>query len=200
MSARRDGGISDSADGISDRVLAAKVQEGDRAAFERLVRLYMRPVSAIASSLLRQIEEVDDAVQDTFLRVLERIHLYNPRRPFAPWIYQVARNVARNRWRTNHRAKRRSDDVELAKVPVADDTDSPDNRTEISELRRYVEKAIEELPERQRVAVRLHDIEGFKAQEIAEFLGVSDGTVRANLHHARKTLRARLKPIAREWI
>ena len=63
-----------------------------------------------------------------------------------------------------------------------------------------MELAVETLPERQRAVFRLHDVEGFGTQEVAEMLGVSEGTVRANLHHARRALREKLEPYAREWI
>jgi RNA polymerase sigma-70 factor (ECF subfamily) len=177
----------------SDNELAIRVQSGDRDAFELLARRYMRPVYAVVSSFLRQQEDVDDSAQETFLRALERIHSYNPKRPFAPWLYQVARNIARNRWK--YLKSRQHEDlaaVEGVGKEVAGD--DPSRLAELSELRKKVAAAIESLPERQRTAFRLHDVEGFKAIEIAEMLGVSDGTVRANVHHARRALRERLEP------
>ena len=84
---------------LSDNELAIRVQGGDRDAFETLARRYMRPVYAVVSSLLSLREDIDDSAQETFLRALEKIHSYNPKREFAPWLYQVGRNVARNRWK-----------------------------------------------------------------------------------------------------
>ena len=184
---------------VSDSVLAASVQAGDREAFETLARRYMRSVSAVVSSILRQREDIDDAVQETFLRVLERIHSFNPSRPFSPWLYQVARNVARNRWAALKR-RRTEDPSSLERVASDTELPSPSTAAELSELRQRVELAVETLPARQRAAFRLHDVEGFETQEVAEMLGVSDGTVRANLHHARRALRQKLEPYAREWI
>ncbi len=199
MSARQNGDVSHAADEIPDSVLAKRVQEGDRFAFEHLVSRYMRSVFAVTSSVLGQRDDAEDAVQDTFLRVLERIQLYDPKRPFAPWLYQVARNVARNRWRKIRRTKEeRVEDIETS--PDELDGDRPDDNTELSELRQRVNRAIDKLPERQRTAFRLHDIEGYTTPEIADLLGVKEGTVRANLHHARKMLGKQLKPFAREWI
>jgi len=177
----------------SDGELARRVQGGDRNAFELLARKYMRPVYAVVSSFLRHQEDIDDSVQEAFLRALERIHSYNPTRPFAPWLYQVARNVARNRWKyLDNRRYESVDDLDRAAVAV--ECDDPARFAELSELRDRVAAAIDELPERQRTAFRLHDVDGFKATEIAEMLGVNDGTVRANVHHARRALRARLEP------
>lgn len=178
---------------VSDGELARRVQNGDRDAFEQLARKYMRPVHAVVSSFLHYREDVEDGVQESFLRALERIHSFNPKRPFAPWLYQVARNVARNR--RKYLKGRNHEDIEtVERQPATTDADDPAKFTELSELRQLVAGAIDSLPERQRTAFRLHDIDGFKATEIAELMGVSAGTVRANIHHARRTLRARLAP------
>jgi RNA polymerase sigma-70 factor (ECF subfamily) len=174
---------------LSDSELAVRVRGGDDEAFEILARRYLRPVYAVVSSFLSSQEDIDDSAQDTFLRALEKIHSYNPNRPFAPWLYQVARNVARNRWK--YLKKRQHEELEEVRKKV--DGNDPSKLSELSELRSQIAEAIESLPERQRTAFRLHDVEGFKATEIAEMLGVSDGTVRANLHHARRELRKRLK-------
>ena len=175
---------------LSDNELAIRVQGGDRDAFETLARRYMRPVYAVVSSLLSLREDIDDSAQETFLRALEKIHSYNPKREFAPWLYQVARNVARNRWK---HLKRRQHE-ELGEERDKSEGNDPGRLAELSELRVRVAEAIDLLPERQRTAFRLHDVEGFKSTEIAEMLGVSDGTVRANIYHARQMLRKRLEP------
>lgn len=172
----------------SDNELAARVQSGDSKAFELLARRYIRPVYAVVSSFISRREDIDDSAQETFLRALEKIHSYNPKRPFAPWLYQVARNVARNRWKY---IKRRNHEA-LEDMQEEIGNDDPGKHAELSELRSRVAAAVEALPERQRTAFRLHDVEGYKATEIAEMLGVSDGTVRANIHHARQELRKRL--------
>jgi RNA polymerase sigma-70 factor (ECF subfamily) len=179
----------------TDSELATRVQAGDNMAFELLARKYMRQVYAVVASFLSGQEDIDDSAQETFLRALEKIHSYNPKRPFAPWLYQVARNVARNRWKY---LKRRHYE-ELEDVREEAGGDDPGKLMELSELRSRVAEAIEALPERQRTAFRLHDVEGFKATEIAEMLGVSDGTVRANVHHARQELRKRLAPYKIDW-
>lgn len=83
--------------GVPDEGLAGRVQCGDRDALEQLVRRYLRPVHAVASSYLSEPADVEDAAQETFLRALSAIETYEKGRPFAPWLYQIARNVARNR-------------------------------------------------------------------------------------------------------
>lgn len=183
---------------LSDGELARRVQDGDSEAFEALARKYIRSVYAVVSSFLREQEDIDDSVQDTFLRALEKIRSFDTNRPFAPWLYQVARNVARNRWKYL-KDRRHENFDEIERAPLEVDGDDPGTLAELHELRRNVAAAIESLPERQRVAFRLHDVEGFTASEIARMLGVSDGTVRANLHHARRVLRKRMDRYRQEW-
>lgn len=188
----------DSPTEVQDGELARRVQHGDREAFELLARKFIRPVYAVVSSFLSAQEDIDDSVQETFLRALEKIESFNTDRPFAPWLYQVARNVARNRWK--YLKRRRHEDLsEFGRLPTEGNGENPETQAELSELRQHVSAAIDALPERQRTAFRLHDVEGFKATEIAEMLGVSEGTVRSNVHHARSALRKQLDQYRPDW-
>ncbi|MEJ2215159.1 MAG: sigma-70 family RNA polymerase sigma factor [Gemmatimonadota bacterium] len=180
--------------GPADGVLARRVQQGDRAAFEVLARRYLRPVHAVAASYLLERADVEDAAQDTFLRALESIGRFDAARPFAPWLYQIARNVARNhlKWRRRHPAE----PVDAA--VLADERPSPVAGAERSEMQAVVEAAIETLPEQRRTAFRLADVEGYPATEVARIMGLSSGAVRAHIHHARRDLRARLATVLKD--
>src|SRR5919204_3064476 len=83
-------------DAAADEALARRVQAGDGGALEQLVRRYVRAIHAVAASYLSEPADIEDAAQETFLRALRGIDAYDPERPFAPWLYQIARNVARN--------------------------------------------------------------------------------------------------------
>jgi len=177
--------------GDDDGSLARRVRSGDRWAFEQLARRYLRPVYAVVASYLAEPADVEDAAQETFLRALERIRTFDPERPFAPWLYQIARNVARNRrtWLRRHGSE--SDPV--SEVPGR--TPGPDRIVERAEVRRLVRAAMERLPEQRRDAFRLFDVEGYPAEEIARLMGITAGTVRSHVHHARRQLRAELAPL-----
>jgi RNA polymerase sigma-70 factor (ECF subfamily) len=176
----------------SDETLAGRVQGGDREALESLVRRFLRPVHAVIASFLTEPSQVEDASQETFLRMLRAIDTYDTRRPFAPWLYQVARNAARN---------------EIAKEglrstePFPEDGPSaagppPDSAAEQSEIRTRVQRALEALPEQRRVAFRLVDVDGMGAAEAGRMMGISAGAVRAHVHHARRQLREALAEYA----
>lgn len=175
---------------VPDEVLAQRVQTGEREAFAELARRYLRPIHGVVASFLAEPADVEDAAQETFLRALSRIRSYDAERPFAPWLYQIARNVARNRlgargrWRTEPPAD-----------SLAAGAADPVQETERRETRALVERALAELPEQRRTAFRLFDIEGYAAADVARLMGVTEGTVRAHVHHARRALRGTLAPL-----
>lgn len=173
---------------VSDEVLAGRVQQGDRAALDRLVRRYLRPIHAVTASYMRERADIEDAVQETFLRAIDRIAGYDPARPFAPWLYQIGRNVARNRLAASARRRAEPLPVEALEAPAP----GPEALTERAEIRYAVEAAIGELPEQRRTAFRLHDVDGYSTNEVARIMGLSPGTVRSHVHHARRELRERL--------
>lgn len=180
-------GSEERLDAVPDEALACRVQRGDRDALEQLVRRYLRRVHAVAASYLSEPADIEDAAQETFLRALRAIETYDPQRPFAPWLYQIARNVARNRvaagarWRT-----------ELLSEKVQSALPGPDVVLERSEIRARVDAAMARLPEQQRTAFYLSDVEGYATGEVARIMGLSPGTVRSHIHHARRALRAAL--------
>lgn len=186
-------GSEEELDAASDEALAGRAQHGDRRALERLVRRYVRPVRAVAASYLWEPADVEDAGQETFLRALRAIESYDTRRPFAPWLYQIARNVARNRVAAGKRWQAEDPPAELpTKAP------GPDVVLERSEIRALMGAALARLPEQQRTAFRLADVEGYTAVETASIMGLSPGTVRSHIHRARKALRAVLAPSREE--
>jgi RNA polymerase sigma-70 factor (ECF subfamily) len=183
------GGASDA---DSDEALAQRVQRGDRQALDRLVRRYVRPVSAVVASFIADPSQAEDAAQETFLRALRGLDRYDPRRPFAPWLYQVARNVARNH--VAAQALRRTEPLPR-EGPEAPEP-APDLAAERAEIRSRVEEELARLPEQRRTAFRLVDVEGMGAEEAGRIMGLSSGTVRAHVHHARRQLREALAEFA----
>lgn len=172
----------------SDEELARRAKGGDPVALDVLVRRYLRPVHAVTRSLLVEPADVDDAVQDTFRRALDGLAGYRPERPFAPWLYQIARNVARSRRSAAGRRRTEPLPDEGPHEPAPD----PAVSAELAEIRRLVETEMRALPEQRRTAFRLHDVEGYDTGEVARFMGLSEGTVRSHVHHARRALRAAL--------
>lgn len=163
--------------------LVRAVQEGDRRAFGALVERYMDSAYAVALSILRDEHDAEDGVQAAFIRALERIDHLRPGSPFGPWFYRVLRSTCLNLRRRE--ALRSHEGIPAGAAGGPD----PARELERGEARERVLAALAELPERQRTAVMLYDLEGYGHGEIAEILEIATGTSRANLHHGRKALR-----------
>jgi RNA polymerase sigma-70 factor (ECF subfamily) len=176
----------------SDVELAVLVQQGNAAAFDKLVGRHMQKAFGVAFRLLGQREDAEDLVQESFLAALQKIDSFDTQREFSPWFYRILVNRCLNA----RKSRGRRSTVDLPSE-VASNVASPLLQTERSELKSHLRRAMELLPERQRTIVNMFDLEGFSSPEIASVLGISDGTVRWHLHQARRVLREALEPFAR---
>lgn len=172
---------------MKDAELAALAQAGDREAFGELVRRYAGQARRVARAILNHDEDADDAAQDGFLAALRHLGRYDPTRPFGPWLMRIVANQASDR-----RRRRRVRAAEPLGPSLSGRTAGPDVAADRSGFRESLKQALETLPERQRIAVVLFDVEGYSHAEIAETLGIPVGTVRSDVFHARRTLRTAL--------
>jgi RNA polymerase sigma-70 factor, ECF subfamily len=165
-------------DDASDVAAAAA---GDVRAFERV---YRRHVARIHSTAVRMLgdDEADDATQDVFVRAWQRLGQFRGDSAFGTWLFRLAVNVMLSRREVlSIRKKRHVDD--------ADVVETLPTRSTTPELGVDFETAIERLPAGMRRIFVLHDIEGYKHDEIAEMLGIAQGTSKSQLHRVRMILR-----------
>ena len=178
-------GNRDVASASLDRADAAAAARGDTRAFERI---YARHVARIHSLARRMIgaEDADDATQEVFVRAWTKISSFRGDAAFGTWLHRLAINVLLGR-RTSLATQRgrfiEADDA-VASMPA---------RLPSTELRMDFETALERLPSGARQVLVLHDVEGYKHEEIAGMLGISIGTSKSQLHRARMALRAYLE-------
>jgi RNA polymerase sigma-70 factor (ECF subfamily) len=172
---------------MGDAELAVLAQAGNREAFGELVRRYAGQARRVARSVLRDPADADDAVQDAFLSALRNLARFDAGRPFGPWLLRIVANAALDRMRREH--VRATDAIG---PDVATRDAGPDHLTDRRALLEALRAALEKLPERQRMAVVLFDVEGYSHGEIAEALGIPEGTVRSHVFHARRALREAL--------
>ena len=159
------------------------MQEGDERAFSLLVERYLEPSYAIAMALLHNEADAEDGVQASFIRALERIEHLRPGSPFGPWYYRVLRSTCLN-------LRRREALRDHSELPhTAAGGPNPEREFDRNMARERVLTALGQLPEKQRMAVLLYDLEGYDHAEISEILGIAVGTSRANLHHGRRSLK-----------
>ena len=171
-----------------DAVLVARIQSGDAAAFEALMRRYFRMAFLVAYAQLGNREDAEDICQDAFVRCWERIADCRDPARVAPWIAVIVRNAAHNR--RDALRVRETDPLESA-VAIASPRRS-DDAAHRSELRDRLSAALGTLSPVQREIVLLHDLDGWRHAEIALRLGLSDTMSRRHLSDARKRLRGLL--------
>jgi RNA polymerase sigma-70 factor (ECF subfamily) len=172
---------------LSDAILVQRARRGDAAAFEALVRRHYRTAYAVALAVLGNAMDAEDVTQDAFVRAVERMDEVREPERFKGWLLQIVRNRSRNyRGYRRLRTARPLDTVSVA-AP-----ENPSRDAERAELRGALESALAQLSEVQREVVLLHDLEGWKHREIAEFLAISEGMSRQHLMTARRALRERL--------
>lgn len=168
-----------------ERALVFAAQRGDRDAFGGLVRLHQKRMYAVARAIVLVHEDAEDAVQEAFVRAFQALDRFNPEQAFGAWLNRIVANAALDIAR--RRKVRATDELHDT---VADRFEDPG---ELDELRDRLAEALEELPDRMRSVLVLHDVQGFAHAEIGEMLGIPEGTARSDLHHARQRLRKRLE-------
>ncbi len=157
-------------------------QAGDAVAFEGLLRIHEAQVARTALRLLSSRQDAQDAAQEVFLRLHRRLRQIDDSRNLSGWLYRVTVNVCRDMLR--HR--RTSDPVDEARLGVQSSTEAEIDR---GRQRRLIEEALRSLPEKERAALTLRDLEGLPTREVAEILGSSEATVRSQVSAARLKIR-----------
>ena len=167
--------------------LVRRAQAGDRAAFDTLYTLHVDRVYAVCLRMSASRAEAERLTQDVFVRTWHRLHTFRGESAFGSWLYRLAVNAVLQDSRSNRRRE--------AHVAVMPDPELfGDSRSSSShdDERMDLERAIATLPAGARQVLVLHDIEGYKHEEIARMTGTAVGSVKAQLHRARRLLRERL--------
>ncbi len=172
-----------------ERELILKCRSGDTRFFEPLVRAYEPAALRVATGILGHPDEARDGVQEAFIKTWQALPRFDVRRRFGPWFFQILRNHCRDmirgrRSRSNYEVK----DERLEHRAAGDDT-RPDRLRERSAARDVVRRALAALGEEHRDILVLKEIQGFRYAEIAEILGIPEGTVASRLYHARRALK-----------
>jgi RNA polymerase sigma-70 factor (ECF subfamily) len=180
-----------------------RLQRGDTAAFEQLVAERSGDIYALLFRLTSDAEEARDLTQETFLRAFQGIQRFRGDADLKTWIYRIAINQARNRWRWWRR--RRRDAMVSLDAPAGDseqtvgsglrnvDAIDPEQETLARERELQLREALQGLRSSYREAVILRDVEGFSYEEIAETLQINIGTVKSRLSRGRLELRRKLE-------
>lgn len=175
--------------------LAVACQRGETRAFRTLVDSLSRTLIALAFRYTRDWEWARDLTQETWIRVHRRIDSYNPDRSFRAWLYAVHRNGCLSHVRKSwvKREVTPGDDEVRGAIEVMSEAAGPEEDLELREFHRRLLVALDELSESQRQVFVRVDMEQRDQKEVAQELGIKNGTLRATLHFARKRLAAALR-------
>lgn len=183
-----------------DRALVERVQNGDRRAFDLLVRKYQHKVLALIGRYVHNYAESEDVAQEAFVRAWRAIGSFRGESAFYTWMYKIAVNTAKNHL------------VALGRRPPADDiaiedavfipgsermqeTATPERELLRQEIEQTVFATVQSLPEELRVAITLREVDGRSYEEIAEMMGCPIGTVRSRIFRAREAIDQKLRPL-----
>jgi RNA polymerase sigma-70 factor (ECF subfamily) len=180
----------------SEQELVAALRRREPDAFETLFETYSDKAYRLAVGLLENETEADCVVQDTFLRVLERLDQFEERAQLSTWLYRVAYNLSIDRLRQRRPMVTMADDADDDMIPspavLVDWEHLPEDLLTESELAVELNTAIAALPEKFRVVFILREIEGLSTEETAVITNLSLSAVKVRLHRARLFLRERL--------
>ena len=177
--------VSGSSSWQADAADASRAAGGDFRAFERLYRAHVNRIHALARRMLNP-DEANAATQDVFVRAWQKIGSYRGEAAFGTWLHRLAVNVLLGRRQVLklERERHLEDDSALELLPA---------KVRHPDLSVDFEAAIVKLPPGARQVFVLHDVEGYRHEEIATLLGVTTGTTKAQLHRARMLLRGHLE-------
>jgi RNA polymerase sigma-70 factor (ECF subfamily) len=173
--------------------LIRRTRAGDREAFVELTRMYQKKVFVLTYSFFRNKEDALDLVQETFLRLYEKLGTYEDGRNFEAWLLHIAKNLCIDQYRRSR--SRRHDqvaDTRVEDLPIADERAGRGERA--SEVKDILARCVDQLAERQKTIFLMRHVNEMGNDEIAEVLNISTGTVKSLHFKAIRNLRALMSP------
>jgi len=183
-----------------DFELVRRVQRGDSAAFDLLVRKYQNRVVALIGRYIHDWSECQDVAQETFLRAYRALGNFRGDAQFSTWLHRIAVNTAKNHL-VAHKRRPPGEDIDIDDAEQFEsalrlrDNDTPERELMRQEMEQTVMSAVESLPEELRAAITLREVDGMSYEEIAQHMQCPIGTVRSRIFRARDAIDARLRPL-----
>jgi RNA polymerase sigma-70 factor, ECF subfamily len=174
-----------------ERNLISRYQAGDQGAYGELFEAHHPRVLNLAVQMMRNEESALDVCQEVFLRAYEELHQWRGEARFSTWLYRAVLNVCYERIRAEEKQRRLRD-----RAPALDMMPSPEGHVLTDETLALIDRAIQELPARQRLIFILKQYEEKRFAEIAEQLQITEGGAKASYHKALLALRVHLRDLA----
>jgi RNA polymerase sigma-70 factor (ECF subfamily) len=191
------------AEQLTDQALVARVQSGDKHAYDLLVLKYQHKIVKLVTRYVREPSEALDVAQEVFIKAYRAISKFRGDSAFYTWLYRIAINTAKNYIIAQSRRPPGSDidSTEAEQYSGADglrEIATPEHTLLRDEIEKTVFEAIEALPEDLRTAITLRELEGLSYEEIADTMDCPIGTVRSRIFRAREAIDNRLRPLLEE--
>ena len=184
----------------ADQELVRRVQRGDSAAFDLLVRKYQHRIVALIGRYVSDWSECQDVAQEAFLRAYRALGNFRGDAQFYTWLHRIAVNTAKNHLVASNR-RPPTGDIDIADAEQFDsgirlrDNDTPERELMRQELEQTVMRAVQALPDELREAITLREVEGMSYEDIAQAMDCPIGTVRSRIFRAREAIAEQLRPL-----
>ena len=182
----------------ADQQLVKRVQQGDKRAYDLLVLKYQHKIFGLISRYIRDHSEIQDVAQEAFIKAYRALPNFRGDSAFYTWLYRIAINTAKNHLVSRGRRPPSADiDVEDAEHIEGDsplkDIENPENALFGVELKQVLDRAIADLPDDLRTALRLREFQDLSYEDIADVMDCPVGTVRSRIFRARESVEKQVR-------
>ncbi len=184
----------------SDSELVRRVQKGDKHAFDLLYSRYQHKIHGLVGRFVRNQEEVEDVVQEAFIKAYRALPRFRGDSAFYTWLYRIAINTSKN-YLVAKRRRPPGVDVDVEDAEFMDgadplkETEGPEGALRRDQLEEAIKRAIEALPDDLRSAVTLREFDGLSYEQIAHVMDCPVGTVRSRIFRAREAIDESIRPL-----
>jgi RNA polymerase sigma factor (sigma-70 family) len=182
---------------LHDNAVVTRILAGEKALFELLLRRYNQKLYRVIRSYLRDPDDIDDAMQDAYLKAYNNLDRFRGDSSFSTWLIRIGINEALQRIKKDTKVKRlRDGNSDLTSKDVIQLPDpknvNPEKITIGKEVKDLIERAIDELPEKYRVIYVLKEVQGMDNRELGECIGINESNVKVRLHRAKHLMKETL--------
>lgn len=178
----------------TDQEVIERVQAGDTALYEIIMRRYNQRLYRVARAILRNDDEAEDVIQDAYVRAYQHLDQFAGDAPFSSWLTSIAVHEALRRLRLRNRNQQLDDPEhdEEGSMSIVETSLDPEQRASVGELGQLLEEAVLDLPDQYRTVIMLRDVEELSTSETAAVLDLTEQNVKVRLHRGHAMMRDRL--------
>lgn len=191
----------------AEEALVKEFQAGNLEAYDKIAELYQKKIYALSFNLTRNQMDAQDVTQEVLLTLFKKVHTFQGKSAFSSWVYRITLNATYMKLRS----KKKEPNVSLEDLlpsyngsgfqqdKIQDWSESTESLLFTNETKGVIQKAVDQLPEKEKVVFILRDVEGLSTEKVSEILDLTIPAVKSRLHRARLFLRKKLSPYFEEY-